>query len=222
MGLVRSAIEEPEVRAMVVAVAGRRIDATDAKVPRFPFDRVPLVERRLDELFDRVAATDLVASAACGADLLALTVAGRRGMRRRVVLPFDRARFRDTSVTDRPGGWGPAYDEILAELTRTDGVVTLDGDDAGDAAYLAANERILDEASAMARASSAQVVALLIWEGASRGAEDVTAAFGDKAARRADVARTVPCPGIGTSRAFVHLSPSCGASSPSATSSTRM
>jgi hypothetical protein len=64
---------------VVIAVAGRRIDAAHAEVPHFSLHNVPIVERRLIELFEREAATALVSSAACGADLVALRVAGVRG-----------------------------------------------------------------------------------------------------------------------------------------------
>jgi hypothetical protein len=168
---------------VIIAVAGRRIDAMDTKTPRFPLENVPDVEHRLDELFERATATAMVASAACGADLLALTVAGKRGMRRRVVLPFSRDKFRTTSVTDRPGNWGPVYDRVLADLDPTGDVVTLEGHGEGDAAYAAANEVILREAAALARESNGEARAVLVWEGAPRGSNDVTAAFGGDARR---------------------------------------
>ena len=169
---------------MIIAVAGRRIDAEDATASRFPLTNVALVQQRLEALFDREAATALVSSGACGADLVALTAAGGRRMRRRMVLPFDREAFRASSVTDRPGEWGPVYDRLLVELDRTGDVVTLTGDAASDAAYAAANEAILREAAALARERATDVVAVLVWEGASRGATDLTAAFGDAARRR--------------------------------------
>lgn len=169
---------------VIIAVAGRRVDAADAETPRFPLDNVALVERRIDELFEREGATAMVSSAACGADLVALTVAGRRGMRRRVVLPFERGKFRETSVTDRPGAWGETYDRVLTELDRSGDVVTLEGLGDGDAAYLAANEHILRQAEALAATSNAEPMVLLVWDGAPRGAEDVTAAFGDHARTR--------------------------------------
>ena len=170
---------------MIVALAGRRIDAADASSARFPLKNVPTVEQRLDELFERHAATVLVSSGACGADLAAQTVAGARGMRRRVVLPFGRGEFRASSVTDRPGEWGPVYDRVLAELDRTGDVVTLAGHAAGDAAYATANDAILDEAATLAREGATEVVAVLVWDAAPRGAGDLTAAFGDAARRRA-------------------------------------
>jgi hypothetical protein len=168
---------------MVVAVAGRRIDAADAETPRFPLANVPLVERRLDELFAREAAAALVSSAACGADLVALTVAGRRRMRRRVVLPFPADRFRVTSVVDRPGDWGPVYDRVLADLDPGD-VVTVAGPGEGAEAYLAANRALLVEAAGLARSSGAAPLAVLVWDGAPRGSDDITAAFGDAARER--------------------------------------
>ena len=171
-------------RPVIVAVAGRRIDAADAQTPRFPLANQALVERRLDELFEREGATAIVSSAACGADLVALAVAARRRMRRRVVLPFGREKFRETSVTDRPGDGGPTYDRVLAELDQTGDVVTLEARADGDDAYRAANERILQEAEAMARASNGEAMALLVWDGAPRGTGDVTAAFGDAARTR--------------------------------------
>jgi hypothetical protein len=169
---------------MVIAVAGRRIDADDSKTPRFPLQNVPIVERRLDELFERLAATGLVGSAACGADLIALTLAGRRRMRRRVVLPFSPEKFRATSVTDRPGEWSPVYDQVLVELAPARDVVALTGHGEGDEAYVAANEAIMSEAATLANELNAEVVAVLVWEGAPRADDDVTAAFGDQARKR--------------------------------------
>src|SRR5262249_10615546 len=142
------------------------------------------VQQRLDELFARESATAMVSSGACGADLAALTVAGARHMRRRMVLPFGRDEFRTSSVTDRPGDWGPVYDRVLAELDPTGDVVTLAGHTAGDAAYDAANDVILDEAATLARESATDVVALLVWEGAPRDGADMTAAFGEAARKR--------------------------------------
>ena len=168
---------------MVIALAGRRIDAEDAATPRFPLTSVALVRRRLDELFAREAATALVSSAACGADLAGQAVAGERGMRRRVVLPFDRRKFRETSVVDRPGPWGELYDDVLARLDATGDVVTLPGLAEENEAYSAANAATLQQAVALAGPSSAGALVVLVWEGASRGDDDMTAAFGDGARR---------------------------------------
>jgi len=166
---------------VVIALAGRRVDALDAATARFPLANVELVSRRLDELFEQEKATALVSSAACGADLLGLKVAGTRRMRRRIVLPFDRARFRATSVTDRPGDWGPLYDRTVAELDPNHDIVTLEGKGEGNDAYVAVNEVILRDAITLARETKVQAIAALVWEGAPRGSDDVTAAFGTHA-----------------------------------------
>ena len=86
----------------VVALAGRRIDAPDAPI-RFSPRSVESVRGLLRAYFTEGGASCLVSSAACGADLLALDVAGSLDMRRRVVLPYSPERFRETSVTDRKG-----------------------------------------------------------------------------------------------------------------------
>ena len=166
---------------MVIALAGRRVDAPDAGTARFPLSNVELIARRLDELFDLEKATALVSSAACGADLVALKVAGARRMRRRIVLPFDRARFRSTSVTDRPGDWGPHYDRILAELDSGHDVLILEGHSEEADAYLAVNRVILQDAVGLAARLSTEAMAVLVWEGTPRGSDDTTAAFGQEA-----------------------------------------
>src|SRR5688500_11638506 len=98
---------------MVIALAGRRIDAEGAEIRRFPLQNVDTVEQRLHVFLERNGSTTLVSSAACGADLLAQAAAGLLGIRRLVILPFERDRFRETSVTDRPGDWGQAYERLL-------------------------------------------------------------------------------------------------------------
>ncbi len=100
---------------MVIALAGRRIDPPDIANPAFPLANVDAVRIRLREFFQAQSAAALVCSAACGADLLALDVAGTLGIRRRVVLPFAAERFRETSVTDRPGDWGSIFDRVIAD-----------------------------------------------------------------------------------------------------------
>src|SRR5437879_1306075 len=98
----------------VIALGGRRIDAPDADPPRFPLKNVPIVRRRLAALLSAEHAEALVCSAACGADLIALEEAERLGLHRRIVLPFQPKRFRETSVTDRPGDWGSVFDRLVA------------------------------------------------------------------------------------------------------------
>jgi hypothetical protein len=141
-----------------------------------------LVRERLRVLLDAERPNVLVSSAACGADLLSLLEAGALGIRRRVVLPFGPPRFRVTSVVDRPGDWGPSFDLVVHEVIDRGDLVVLEGLE-GDEAYAAASGRILDEALRLA-ASPRDAAAVLVWEGQTRGAGDLTAAFGDDAAAR--------------------------------------
>lgn len=168
---------------MIIALAGRRLDAPDAEVPRFPMQNVEKVRVRIRAFLRDAGATALVSSAACGADLIGLSEAGNLGVRCRVILPFDRMRFRKTSVTDRPGEWGSLYDEILDAIEGVGDLVILNGLQAEDA-YRATNHAILDEAVAMANAVLEPMTALLVWECASRGGHDLTEEFGAEARKR--------------------------------------
>ena len=189
-----SAAEAPR-RGPVVALAGRRIDAGDEG--RFPLPNVPFVEERISNLLRARGARALVCSAACGADLLALAAAEALGLRRRVVLPFAPERFRESSVIDRPGDWGPAYDRIIDAVTRTSDLVVLAGTDEGGVAYAAANERILDEAMRLANVGAAPTIspeiafAVIVWDGRSRGDDDATERFAASARRRGLVVEEV-------------------------------
>ena len=51
---------------VVIALAGRRIDAPDTNPPRFPLENVPMVRQRLADMFAAEHAEALVCSAACG------------------------------------------------------------------------------------------------------------------------------------------------------------
>ena len=177
---------------MIVALAGRRIDSAEAKEPRFPVSNIETVRTRVRAVLQEKGATALVSSAACGADLIALSEAGQLGLRRRVILPFERARFRETSVTDRPGDWGTLYDEVLDAVTAAGDLVILQQPDqqpgqqppAASEAYAAANSAILDEAAALAAETHQPLAAVLIWDGLSRGDRDLTEAFGAEARKR--------------------------------------
>jgi hypothetical protein len=157
----------------VIALAGRRIDAPETDPSRFPLKNVPIVRERLAALFSAEHARTLVCSAACGADLIALEEAERLGLRRRIVLPFSPKRFRGTSVTDRPGDWGPVFDRLVAAAEAAGDLVILDSTGEGDAAaYAAANQRIIKEAEALAQATAGgaplRPVAVIVWEGSAR------------------------------------------------------
>jgi hypothetical protein len=165
---------------MIVTMAGRRIDAAEAEQQRFPLENVATVQQRIGAALEAHGATALVSSAACGADLLALTEAGQRGLRRRIILPFDRGKFRETSVTDRPGDWGALYDRVLDEVEKTgDLLVIAAGSE--DEAYTKTNHAIVEEALSIGQNVREGVAAMVVWDGKSRGKGDLTEEFGDYA-----------------------------------------
>ena len=164
---------------MIIALAGRRVDAVDAKQHRFPATpkNVEIVRERIRIILQTQGATVLVSSAACGADLLALSEAGTLGLRRRIVLPYDRKKFRATSVTDRPGEWGALYDEVLNEVEKDRDLLVIQPT-SEDAAYAETNHVIVDEALSLGLELQQSVTAVLVWDGESRGEGDLTNEFG--------------------------------------------
>lgn len=167
---------------MILALSGRLVDRPGTAEVRFPLANVANVGRAIKALFRNRHVTGLVSSAACGADLIALSEAGSLRLRRRVILPFGRAAFRETSVVSRPGEWGALYDRILDEVDNAGDLIVLQNE-AGDRAYSAASDEILRQATALARDANEAAFAALVWDGAPRGEDDLTAEFGAKAAR---------------------------------------
>jgi hypothetical protein len=174
---------------MILVYAGRRIDAaqTPGSPPveaRFPVSSVARVRREVERVIGTLKPSVVVGSAACGADLLVLEAAGALGARRRIVLPFGRATFRASSVTDRPGDWGAQFDAVVTEVSANGDLVELALDPDADATYLRANHEIFRDADILARASGDACRALVIWNGATRGSGDVTEAFLQESVRR--------------------------------------
>ncbi len=157
----------------IVAVAGRRKIAAHQLKP---------VLLALRNLFEELQPIALVASAAAGADLLALQEAKNFGVERYIVLPFASAEFREKSVTDLGEQWTASFDTLIGELDPEHCTVLRQDNLSGDAVYAATNALILDCATALAR--DGKPIAVRIWDGRSRGASDLTASFGEEAIRR--------------------------------------
>jgi hypothetical protein len=128
----------------------------------------------------------VVASGACGADLLGHQVARALGMRSRVVLPSEQARFRALSVVDRPGDWGPIFDDICCRARAAGDLVVVEDSCAGGRANVSTNRSVQDEAAALAKEASPQAkpIALVVWDGASRGEGDLSWDFAETARAR--------------------------------------
>jgi hypothetical protein len=164
---------------MVIALGGRRIDAPGADPPRFPAANEGLVSGRLRQTFGELQATVVVCSAACGADLIALEVAGTMKLRRVVVLPWNREKFHRRSVVDCGASWGERYDRVIDEVEANGDLRVLSIKADSDAAFAATNHAILSHASDLARAESpgSSPVAVPVWEGWSPDASGFTNEF---------------------------------------------
>jgi hypothetical protein len=170
---------------MILVYAGRRIDSEDSGDRRFPLASVPRVADGIERTLRALRPDCVVGSAACGADLLVLEAAERLGIRRRVILPFDRTRFRESSVVDRPGEWGPRFDAVIGKVTANGDLVELRFDPKDPSAYDQVNAQIFLDAESIARERRQPCRALVLWNGSTRGIGDVTEAFLAEARRRA-------------------------------------
>lgn len=183
----------------VIVLAGKRIDAADSETPRFPLEHVDAVKAEIRELFRRVMPQALVCSAANGADLLGLDVARELRIPAYVVLPFDREQFREISVVDRRGEWGPLFDELVDKAEREGRLTVMDSTGDNHDAYLDAVITMLDKAAELSgRAADGQpasspgtVTAVVVWNGESRGSRDVTLYFMSEAQKRGFASDTI-------------------------------
>jgi len=162
----------------IIALAGRRIDAVDADVPRFPLVEAEHVARKLYRRFRQESVVRLICSAACGADIIALEVADKLAIPATVVLPFASSIFRRISVADRPGDWGGRFDRLMAETRDRGDLVELSLDAGDKNAFAVANDRIIQIAST---SGSYRRLAFVVWDGHARGHDDSTANFLSKA-----------------------------------------
>ena len=169
---------------MVIALAGRRVDASDAAQKRFPAENASAVKQQIRDFLKSHDANALVCAAACGADILALEAAGELALRRRIVLPFDKATFRATSVVDRGGDWGERYDRIISEVEGQGDLVEFAHDKDDGQTYFTGNLEILDQAQWLAGELKINAHALVVWNGESRGEGDVTSHFKQEAETR--------------------------------------
>ncbi len=160
----------------VLALAGRRIDSAGADERRFPPENEAMVAVRIRNMMVSAASQAVVCSAACGADILALEGARQLGLGRRVVLPFSRQQFRATSVADRGEDWGRRFDAILQAMQSED-ILELNFQAGNSEAYAAVNSKIIDEAAGWASITGRRALAMVVWNGFSRGATDLTDGF---------------------------------------------
>jgi hypothetical protein len=169
---------------MVVALAGRRVDAPGEEIAQFPRENVARVRSRIFNWLAGQNVNTLVCSAACGADLLALGAAEELGIRRCIVLPFPREQFRAISVVDRGGDWGAQFDVILDIIETQGEVIVLGYTPENETAFIETNHVILELAISTGSKLGQPVKVGVVWDGASHGDDDVTNAFQKEAQAR--------------------------------------
>lgn len=178
-----------ETPPVVAALVGRRIDAADTEPPRFPLSRLATTRQAVGNLLRHEAINILVSSAACGADLIALGIAITAGVRCRIVLPYPSSKFRMTSVIDRPGDWGPLFDQIITAVNAAGDLVILSEAVDDPAAFFHVNEAIIREATSLAMPN--RPIAVLVWDDVSHSDADATAHFHALAVDAGFIERTI-------------------------------
>lgn len=160
---------------VVAALAGRRIDAANAPKSRFPEERIATVKACLRKVLLNENVSLLVCAAASGADLLALEAAQALGIRCRIVLPFEPERFRSTSVIDTSPAWAAIYDPIISRVRADGDLIILKNRGSDEQAYELTTSVIISEAKLAAAPGIA--IAILVWDGQSRGINDFADQF---------------------------------------------
>lgn len=179
---------------MIAAFAGRRIDPPNATAGRFPPDRIDFVEAAIRRQLTADGVRVLVCAAACGADLIALSVASSLGLRRCVVLPFAVDVFRASSVIDRRGPypWGALYDRLIDEAQAAGDLQILGFEPSDVGAFEKTNAAILDAALGLRAGSDENVEAIVVREKESRAGRDYTEHFVNEAVRRGLPVKSIP------------------------------
>ena len=164
---------------MIVALAGRRIDKPGEKAIHFPLKNIKAVKDRLRKLFISLKPAALVCSGACGADLLALEVAGELKIVRSMVIPFEHQLFKSKSVEDRPGNWGALFDSMYEQVNKEEKVQVMNYPDADDDTYRKTNIDILNRTEGLAKKMDAikNILVIIVWEGRPKDNNDITAHF---------------------------------------------
>jgi tetratricopeptide (TPR) repeat protein len=117
-------LSKPEDRwepRQVFLFSGHRMDAPDRQPPRFPAAKEVAAAQAIEAALDRLGAGAGDVSfcqAAAGGDLLFLEACQNRGVRCRVLMPFDEPQFIEKSIAPSAGGdkWRDRFFEMKAKL----------------------------------------------------------------------------------------------------------
>jgi len=154
----------------VVAITGHRIDEPGRSRARFPASLVPAVDAAVRERVARWRTPIVFASAASGADLIALDAALDAGAEVNVVLPFDRDEFVRTSVAPAGAEWTARYERVIARASRV--IAAVDGPYGGDDALFSHAARLVEGLAILrARALETRPAMLAVVDPDASGAE---------------------------------------------------
>jgi hypothetical protein len=170
----------------VIAAAGRRIDDT-----RFPAKNEEAVAKAIRSALKESSPSLVVASAACGADILVLEAAMDLGIPTRIILPFSVHAFRERSVADCGTNWASRYDALVWGKQSGDGrliLLTSDSivsDEKAAASYHHVTEKLFEEvAASLRRGEGRRGAALLVWDAVRKDEKDESGYFFDGAHAR--------------------------------------
>lgn len=148
---------------------------------RFPIEILDLVRKRLSaQVIDADVRVGLV-NAAAGADLLFIEALRERGAEVHVVLPWSKAEFRQTSVTQfepehGPAIWTPLFDQAIRDAATVREIGQL-YEPGSDVSWQFALEVTAGLALHTARASRLDVQPMVLWDGLPGAGEGGTASF---------------------------------------------
>ena len=152
----------------VVAFSGHMLDQPGQKRPRFPEKAAEPVKRRIAEILEKLDVRIGYASAACGADVLFHECLQERGGESRVVLPFARKDFLETSVSFAGPAWVKRVEGILSGSSVVE-QATRGGYGGEDQLFSYANRLIMGKAILQSRFLETEPLLLAVWDGARGG-----------------------------------------------------
>ncbi|HUR10475.1 MAG TPA: hypothetical protein VM012_03860 [Flavitalea sp.] len=171
---------------MIIALAGRRIDPAGQETARFPSKFSGTVKRMLSDIFLSLHASTLICSAADGTDILALEVADELKMELKVILPFHKNKFLQTSVMKE---WHDRFEIIVSKVESANQLVITHYEETDPDVYKKINTDILTSAiecfeykkkNGLVRVESSLrdgITAVVAWEGKRKWENDITYHF---------------------------------------------
>jgi len=169
--------------AIIVALAGRRIDPPNPETERFPARNIERVRRDIYQELKKRRARWLVSSAAAGADLLAIKAATDLGIASRIILSPSVREFARMSVEHQGPYWTQEFENAVSAIAP-DNIFCIPAQPAIADTFRSINERILSDAIALSVSGPDELVCFAVWDGDTRGKDDFTADFVQRAATR--------------------------------------